>query len=190
MLEKRLNLADEVAKKKQEVLENFDKMMQRNKGISVEYIKELFPDDKELIKRVIGNNIITEALKAGNYEEISKNMPNTFYSSLDQKQNSTYKFNSNRESPSKFVKEDDDEDDNIKYTPDPTRELEIQTELERYRQTLQDDLLKVINEEKQKEEERETFYNNLMDEEEKKKAEIMINLQRSESSRRVVTLKQ
>ena len=50
ILQKRMELSNEVSKKKQEILEKFDKMMKRNKGISVEMIKELFPDDKILIK--------------------------------------------------------------------------------------------------------------------------------------------
>jgi hypothetical protein len=58
MMQKRMELADDVAKKKQEVLEKFDKMMKRNKGISVDTIRELFPDDKELINRVACKNIV------------------------------------------------------------------------------------------------------------------------------------
>lgn len=54
-MQKRFELADEVAKKKQTVLEKFDRMMQRNKGISLEVIKELFPNDKDLYDRVAGN---------------------------------------------------------------------------------------------------------------------------------------
>jgi hypothetical protein len=54
-MQKRFELADEVAKKKQNVLEKFDRMMQRNNGISLEVIKELFPNDKDLYDRVAGN---------------------------------------------------------------------------------------------------------------------------------------
>jgi hypothetical protein len=54
-MQKRLELADEVAKKKQNVLEKFYRMMQRNNGISLEVIKELFPNDKDLYDRVAGN---------------------------------------------------------------------------------------------------------------------------------------
>ena len=53
-MQKRIELADEVSRKKQDVLDKFDKMMKKNKGISVETIKELFPDDKELIAKVTG----------------------------------------------------------------------------------------------------------------------------------------
>lgn len=129
-------------------------------------------------------------MKAGNLNEYPNRMVNTYYSNMDIKQNSTYLMNSINNSPSKQAKEDEDEDYEIQYKYNPTREIEIQKEVERYRQKLQDDLLKVINEEKQKEEERETFHKNIADEEEKKKAEILINLQRSESSRKVVTMKQ
>jgi len=109
---------------------------------------------------------------------------------MDIKQNSTFMMNSIKNSPSKQAKDDDDDNDEIQYKYNAARELEIQKEVERYRQKLQDELLKVINEEKLKEEERETFFKNITDEEEKKKAEILINLQRSESSRKVVSLKQ
>ena len=118
-------------------------------------------------------------------------MVNTYYSNMDIKQNSTFMMNSINNSPLKQAKQEEDEEDyEIQYKYNPTREIEIQKEVERYRQKLQDDLLKVINEEKHKEEEREAFHKNIVDEEEKKKTEILINLQRSESSRRVVTLKQ
>jgi hypothetical protein len=127
-------------------------------------------------------------LKAGNLEEIPKRMMNTFNTNMDFKQNSTFMVNSVKNSPSKQANDDDDDEIQFKYNP--AREYEIQKEVERYRQKLQDELLKVINEEKQKEEERETFFKNISDEEEKKKAEILINLQRSESSRKVVSLKQ
>jgi len=120
-------------------------------------------------------------LKAGNLEEIPKRMMNTFNTNMDFKQNSTFMLNSVKNSPSKQANDDDDDEIQFKYNP--AREYEIQKEVERYRQKLQDELLKVINEEKQKEEERETFFKNISDEEEKKKAEILINLQRSESSR-------
>jgi rubrerythrin len=98
-------------------------------------------------------------------------------------------MNSIKNSPTKQANEDDDNDE-IQYKYNPTREYEIQKEVERYRQKLQDNLLKMINEEKQKEEERETFFKNITEEEERKKAEILINLERSESSRKVVSLKQ
>jgi hypothetical protein len=129
-------------------------------------------------------------LKAGNLEEFPKRMMNTFNTNMDIKQNSTFMMNSIKNSPSKQAKDDDDDNDEIQYKYNAARELEIQKEVERYRQKLQDELLKVINEEKLKEEERETFFKNITDEEEKKKAEILINLQRSESSRKVVSLKQ
>jgi hypothetical protein len=129
-------------------------------------------------------------LKAGNLEEFPKRMMNTFNTNMDIKQNSTFMMNSIKNSPSKQAKDDDDDNDQIQYKYNAARELEIQKEVERYRQKLQDELLKVINEEKLKEEERETFFKNITDEEEKKKAEILINLQRSESSRKVVSLKQ
>ena len=51
-MQKRIDLAGEVTKKKQEVMEKFDKMIKKNKGISVETIRELFPDDQNLIDRV------------------------------------------------------------------------------------------------------------------------------------------
>ena len=129
-------------------------------------------------------------MKAGNLEEFPKRMMNTFNTNMDIKQNSTFMMNSIKNSPSKQAKDDDDDNDEIQYKYNAARELEIQKEVERYRQKLQDELLKVINEEKLKEEERETFFKNITDEEEKKKAEILINLQRSESSRKVVSLKQ
>ncbi len=129
-------------------------------------------------------------MKAGNLEEFPKRMMNTFNTNMDIKQNSTFMMNSIKNSPSKQAKDDDDDNDQIQYKYNAARELEIQKEVERYRQKLQDELLKVINEEKLKEEERETFFKNITDEEEKKKAEILINLQRSESSRKVVSLKQ
>ncbi len=129
-------------------------------------------------------------MKAGNLEEFPKRMMNTFNTNMDIKQNSTFMMNSIKNSPSKQAKDDDDDNDEIQYKYNAARELEIQKEVERYRQKLQDELLKVINEEKLKEEERETFFKNITDQEEKKKAEILINLQRSESSRKVVSLKQ
>jgi hypothetical protein len=78
----------------------------------------------------------------------------------------------------------------LQYRPDPSREQNIRLELDKYKQLLQEDLLKLIAEEKKKEEDRESFYNKITDDEEKNKTEIMMNLQRSESSRKVVALKQ
>lgn len=62
-MKKRMELAEEVTKKKQDVLEKFDKMMKKNQGISVETIKELFPDDNELIDRVVGKLISNNSIK-------------------------------------------------------------------------------------------------------------------------------
>lgn len=54
MIKKRIVLTGEFSKKKNEILDKFDKMLKKNNGISIDIIKELFPDDNELIERVVG----------------------------------------------------------------------------------------------------------------------------------------
>ena len=41
MMQKRIYLAEEVGKKKQDVMEKFDKMIKKNNGISVETISQM-----------------------------------------------------------------------------------------------------------------------------------------------------
>ena len=154
ILQKRMELSNEVSKKKQEILEKFDKMMKRNKGISVEMIKELFPDDKILIEKVTGKIHHYIAFKTCGNQLTSFNEPQTVNGSTDyEKQNNIYKNTSLRDSPIKLYKSEDDDNYN-QLKSNFQLENEIQIEIERYRQSLQSELLKVIQEEKEKEEER------------------------------------
>ena len=135
--------------------------------------------------------ILILALKRGNLTNSSYEPQIIIGNSDLEKQSSTYKNTSIRESsPIKLYSSEDNEDYHPANKSNNNRENEIQIENERYRQSLQNELLKVITEEKENEEERELFYNRIADEEEKKKTEILINLQRSECSRRIVLMKQ
>lgn len=98
---------------------------------------------------------------------------------------------SNLESPDKSNKSEEVEDDyGHQCKSNFEREKDILIELERYSKSLQAEMLNVISVEKEKEDEWEALYEKISDEEEKKKIEMQIRLERSESSIRILNMKQ
>ena len=53
MLCKKREMSDEVSKQKREVKERFDIVMKKHRGINEEALKELFPGDDELVKKLM-----------------------------------------------------------------------------------------------------------------------------------------
>jgi len=50
--QKKIEIQEEIAKKKKEIMEKFEKI-NKNNGITPEAVKELFPDDKELYEKIV-----------------------------------------------------------------------------------------------------------------------------------------
>jgi hypothetical protein len=67
-------------------------------------------------------------------------------------------------------------------------EKEIAKKVEDYRQKMNQDLAKLINDEKEKEAERTKAYDEEADPEEKKKLEVQISAERGQSSQRVMKM--
>jgi len=166
MTQKRIEMASQVSKQKLEVVEKFDKMMRKNKGISVDTIREIFPDDRELIERL-------SAMKGSN--------PYLEQKPRDQKNESYMKNSYNNSTSSRGV-----HDGSTKIFNDINKEKLI----EEYRQQLNHELLTLLDDEKIREEEREKNLMIITDIDEKRKLEILINLERSQFSRKIVEINQ
>ena len=52
LTQQRIDTSIEIQKKKDEILKKFDNLMKQNKEIDPQTIKEVFPDDEELFKKV------------------------------------------------------------------------------------------------------------------------------------------
>ena len=52
LTEQRKETSNEIKRQKQKMLEKFDKFMKQNKEIEPKTIKEMFPEDEELYKKV------------------------------------------------------------------------------------------------------------------------------------------
>lgn len=50
---KKREMAEEIAKQKKEIKDKFDLVMKKHKNINKEALNELFPDDKELVDRLM-----------------------------------------------------------------------------------------------------------------------------------------
>lgn len=93
MLQKKRMMAEEVSRQKKEVKERFDLVMKKHKGITEESLNELFPDDKQLVQRLLemknkikeGDNSMSKSNFAqGNNDESNMNSSGKLKNSKDE----------------------------------------------------------------------------------------------------------
>lgn len=79
MLCKKREMAEEVARQKKEVKERFDIVLKKHRGINEEALNELFPDDKELVKRLMDMKNSINKEDFNNSSRLNKsNMSNSY----------------------------------------------------------------------------------------------------------------
>jgi hypothetical protein len=165
MLEKKKEISDEIERQKREVMEKFDKIMKKNKGINVETIRELFPDDNELVEKIMS----IKEINASKSKIITSEQSTVLNNNLNKSQIS------NREKAS------NSNNNNLS-------EKEITKKVEDYKMKLNQQLADLINEEKEKEEERNRIYDREQEPDKKKELESQISKERTQSTSKVMKL--